>query len=340
MPLPFNAQPFRKKLLAWYQTHKRDLPWRRTQNPYAIWLSEIMLQQTQVATVIPYFERFLARFPDFKSVAESPEADLLAHWAGLGYYNRIRQFQKAAKIIESDYQSNIPQNLDELLNLPGLGDYTARAVISIAFGKPEAVIDGNVMRVLSRLTAYAEEMRSGSAKVFFRQTADALLDRGEPGDFNQAMMELGATVCTPSNPACLLCPVNAMCKAYAEGNPQQYPMNSKKTVYRQEEWTGILSVNNEQILIRQRTADEIMAGMWEFPLVPVEQKPISNATPLKSVNHTIMNRRMRISPVLLRTTQKALGTWVGLTDLEKYPLTTITKKILKANPQIQKLLLA
>ena len=196
---------FRSQLLHWFAQNRRDLPWRRTRDPYAIWISEVMLQQTRVAAVIPYYERFLSRFPDLESLAGASETDLLAHWAGLGYYYRARNLQRAARnALEA---GTFPADYDGIRHLPGIGEYTAAAVASIAFDLPYPVVDGNVYRVLSRVLNDRTNIASGPARKHFTVLAGAILDRTRPGDFNQAIMELGATVCLPRKPLCLICPV-------------------------------------------------------------------------------------------------------------------------------------
>lgn len=347
---PFKL--FSKILLGWYNANQRPLPWRKTQDPYAIWLSEIMLQQTQVATVIPYYHRFLKLFPDIKSIANAPEQDLLQAWAGLGYYNRIRQFQKAAQKIAFKWQGRIPSTKEELQTLPGLGDYTAAAVASIAFCEPVAVVDGNVMRVLSRLFCYSEDISKAAAKKYFQEKALSLLDPKNPGDFNQAMMELGATLCTPQKPKCLLCPVQKFCKARNQANPENFPVKLKKTTYVNEQLVAFVFQQNDAFFLRKRTTKEIMPGMWEFPLLPCpilknspSLKTIQNLIaknhwpaslnslikPLKPIRHTIMNRRLKIFPFLLKTKKENKvqknSIWISKRKLSLLPLTTITKKI-------------
>src|SRR6201988_312658 len=216
--LPASSFPrFRKNLLAWFAKFRRDLPWRRSKDPYRIWLSEIMLQQTRVTAVIPYYEKLLARFPDIQSLAEAPEEEVLRLWSGLGYYSRARNLQKAAQQIVARHDSKFPDRLEEVLALPGIGNYTAAAILSIAYGKKLAVLDGNVARVLARLGAIRGDLRSGKRWQQLQKTADSLLARRAPGDWNQAMMELGATLCTPRSPQCLLCPVSDFCQARKHG---------------------------------------------------------------------------------------------------------------------------
>src|SRR6266446_7475314 len=204
---------FRKNLLAWFAEFQRDLPWRRTCDPYRIWLSEIMLQQTRVAAAIPYYERFLERFPSVEALARAPREEVLRLWSGLGYYSRARNLQKAAQEIIAKHNGVFPSNPAEALALPGIGAYTAAAILSIAYRKKHAVLDGNVARVIARLNAVPGDLRANGTWQKLQGTADYLLDEKSPGDWNQAMMELGATLCTPRSPQCLLCPVSEFCNA-------------------------------------------------------------------------------------------------------------------------------
>lgn len=212
-----NAAPFRARLLAWYDSHARDLPWRKSRDPYRVWLSEIMLQQTRVAAVISHYREFLRRFPTVERLAAARESSVLAAWSGLGYYRRARMLHAAAKCIAGELHGEFPRTADGLKQLPGIGRYTAAAVASIAFGEPVAVVDGNVERALSRF--FASDL--SQQKIW--QSAETLLDRSRPGDFNQAMMELGATVCTPRTPSCLTCPVMDLCATRGERPPGPKP---------------------------------------------------------------------------------------------------------------------
>ncbi len=219
---------FRNQLLAWFRQFQRDLPWRRTKDPYRIWISEIMLQQTRVAAVIPYYERFLARFPDVRSLAEAPEEEVLRLWSGLGYYSRARNLQKAAQQIVALHGGEFPKEEEAALALSGIGPYTGAAILSIAFDAKHAVLDGNVARVLARLGAIRGDLRESRRWQSLQKMAGELLEPKSPGDWNQAMMELGATVCTPRAPQCLLCPVAKFCRARQSGDPESFPEKRKK----------------------------------------------------------------------------------------------------------------
>jgi A/G-specific adenine glycosylase len=323
-----QVHSLRQELLTWFERHQRDLPWRKTRDPYRIWLSEIMLQQTRVAAVIPYFERFLARFPTVESLADVPEADLLSHWAGLGYYYRARNLQKAAQAIV--LAGAFPASYEALLMLPGIGDYTAAAVASIAFDLPHAVLDGNVFRVLSRLFADRTNIADARGKKHFAILADRLLDRENPAAFNQAMMELGATICLPKSPQCLLCPVAFCCKAREQNQTADLPVKivEKKSV--RIERTLYWIQRADRILAWQRPADSrLMPGFWELP----EQEQIPDAAVgrlLGAFKHgiTIYDYRFRVvsaaAPVSLGMCQ-----WVSLDEMEALPLSTIFRKAMR-----------
>jgi len=318
----------RQELLIWFQRHRRDLPWRRTRDPYRIWLSEIMLQQTRVAAVIPYFEKFLARFPTVESLASAPEADLLSHWAGLGYYYRARNLQKAARSIVR--AGAFPATYEALLTLPGIGEYTAAAIASIAFDLPHAVLDGNVFRVLSRLFADRTNIADAAGKKHFAALADQVLDRDNPAAFNQAMMELGATICLPKSPQCLLCPLAFCCQAREQNQASDLPVKivDKKSV--KVERTLFWIERAGELLAWQRPAESrLMPGFWELP--ELAQLPDAAAGPLLgSFKHgiTIYDYRFRLvsadPPTVLGPYQ-----WLRLDALETLPLSTIFRKAIR-----------
>src|SRR5580693_4905169 len=228
MPESRDLAEIRKQLLGWFRKYRRELPWRLNKDPYRIWLSEIMLQQTRVAAVIPYYERFLERFPNIRALAEAPEEEVLRLWSGLGYYSRARNLHKAAKQIVAEHGEHFPTRLDEALALPGIGNYMAAAILSIAYGERLAVLDGNVARVLARLGALRGDLRESRRWQELQKVADAYLDPESPGDWNQAMMELGATLCTPKSPQCLLCPVMQFCEGRKLGIAESLPEKRKK----------------------------------------------------------------------------------------------------------------
>src|SRR5713226_9235291 len=279
---------FRKQLLGWFRQFQRDLPWRRTRDPYRIWLSEIMLQQTRVAAAIPYYERFLQRFPDVHSLAAAPPEEVLRLWSGLGYYSRARNLQKAAQQIVAKHAGQFPQRTEDALALPGIGNYTAAAILSIAFGEEYAVLDGNVARVLARLGAIRGDLRGPQCWQALQETADGLLEPESPGDWNQAMMELGATLCTPKSPQCLFCPVAPFCEGRKLGIAESLPEKRKKraTVEVLLEIPVFLDAKEQTLLLpppkntKEKTlADHVptlLSNMWHFPTLAVTTKPDRN----------------------------------------------------------------
>ncbi|MBV9678844.1 MAG: A/G-specific adenine glycosylase [Acidobacteriaceae bacterium] len=320
-----EIQKFQNSLLRWYSVHQRDLPWRRTRDPYAIWISEIMLQQTRVAAVIPYYERFLQKFPDFRALAAAPEQELLAYWAGLGYYYRARHMQKAAQKIAG--KGAFPNSYDEIRSLPGIGEYTAAAVASIGFNLPHAVVDGNVYRVLSRIFNDSTNIASSRARKHFASLAETVLDRRQPGTYNQALMELGATVCLPKKPQCLLCPVASVCRARAQGTQDTLPVKIKPQKSVGEERTLFLVEQGDSILLWQRPADSrLMPGFWELP----ERAHLPEAVPCRlvgSFRHGITFHDYRFE-LREATVDGDVGDcrWVAKTELPCLPLSTIVRK--------------
>jgi A/G-specific adenine glycosylase len=323
-----TLKEFRRSLLNWFGQQKRDLPWRRSKDPYAIWVSEIMLQQTRVAAATPYFERFLARFPDYLALAAASEEEVLRQWAGLGYYYRARNMQKAAALMVE--LGGFPRNHAAILTLPGVGEYTAAAVASIAFDLPHAVVDGNVVRVVSRLFA------ANPGRKQITEIAGALLDRKQPGDFNQAMMELGATLCLPKNPQCLLCPAAKMCRARKLGLQQEFPAQKVKAKNLEIERELFWIERNGKVLAWQRRADaRLMPGFWELP----ERDHLPDAEPgheMGGFRHGITVHNYRITVWRTAAPADCGGChWLEIGELDDLPLSTIFKKALKVveNPK-------
>jgi A/G-specific adenine glycosylase len=262
---PSQLRRFRRRLLGWYATTRRDLPWRHFHDPYAIWVSEVMLQQTQVKTVIPYFERFMRRYPDVAALARADLQDVLKSWEKLGYYARARNLHSAAQELVSAHGGILPQDPAELRKLPGIGEYMSAAISSIAFGGAHAVVDGNVRRVLSRLFTIEAPINSTAAARACRAHAEAILDSRRPGDFNQATMELGATVCLPREPQCDVCPISLFCGAKAAGQQHAFPVRGKrKSIPTYHVAVGIVR-RRGRILITRRTPSGLLGGLWEFP---------------------------------------------------------------------------
>lgn len=253
-------------LIDWFRQNKRSMPWRQTSDPYKIWISEIMLQQTQVNTVIPYYERFLEQFPTVGALAKAQQQSVLKTWEGLGYYSRARNMHKAAQEVVSNYNSEFPNSYDELLNLKGIGPYTAAAVSSIAFNRKQAVVDGNVIRVMSRYFGIKDDVRRSKVKSDIQEIADSIIPGESPGDFNQAVMELGATICTPKNPECSSCPLSIDCVAYKTAETEIIPYKSpRKKVPHHQIGVGIIENSKGELLIALRPDDAMLGGLWEFP---------------------------------------------------------------------------
>lgn len=259
------AANFRKKLLDWYQKHKRDLPWRRSRDPYAIWVSEIMLQQTQVATVIPYYERFLKKFPTIAALARAEEEEVLALWAGLGYYRRAKLLQRGARAVAERHGGRLPDDPEALRELPGIGPYTAGAIASIAFQRPSPLVDGNVVRVLSRVFARKGHAKDARLQKEIWALAADLVDPKHPGDFNQALMELGATLCRVALPSCERCPVQGLCAAHRAGEPEAFPESPppQKTLRLQR--AAAVALRGESVLLVKPRAARWFQGLWGLP---------------------------------------------------------------------------
>ncbi len=323
---------FRLNLLQWYDRNARDLPWRQSRDPYAIWVSETMLQQTRVSVVIDYYTRFMSRFPTLQSLAQAEESEVLALWSGLGYYRRARALYESAKAVMTEHGGEIPKTAAALSRLPGVGVYTAAAVASIAFGEPVAAVDGNVERVLTRY--FGHEPVPGVARSGeLRRAAEHLVDPERPGDFNQAMMDLGAAVCLPKGPLCLTCPVREGCATRGEHTvPRTRKMLSRKTslaLIQRRQWP------RAEVLLQRRPANAPqMPNMWELPLIKEGQE--SEDMLLLTVRHSITNTNYYVTVYgLTMTEQKLLArdvaerVWVPVLDLPEQPLTGLTRKILK-----------
>jgi A/G-specific adenine glycosylase len=322
-----TVQVLRRKLLAWYQKSRRDLPWRATRDPYRIWLSEIMLQQTRVETVLPYYDAFLARYPDVAALAAAAEAEVLALWSGLGYYSRARNLLRAARQIAG--ASAFPSDFAGLRTLPGVGDYTAAAVASIAFNLPLAAVDGNVLRVLARLYNDEGDIGSPLTRRRFQLLAQETLDARHPGEFNQAMMELGATLCLPRNPRCPSCPVRTSCGAQAAGRAAELPIKLKRQEARSETLSVAVIRREGLVLMRQRPADASrMAGFWELPH-PEDLPGLAGIRQHGSFRHTIVNTVFEVQVCTGTLRRPPNGTqWTDPLH-NGTPVTTISRKALE-----------
>ena len=313
-----QLRSFRRALLRWYDVHRRELPWRSDRDPYRVWVSEIMLQQTRVAVVLEHYARFLRRFPTAQSLATAREASVLALWSGLGYYHRARHMHQAAKVIARERCGGFPRTASEWSELPGIGRYTAAAIASIAFGEAVAVVDGNVERVLQRL------LGANYTGAELWHAAEVLLARQRPGDFNQAMMELGATICTPRAPQCLVCPVVSLCKTRGAGERSAAPARRRQDV------NYALVRHGSRVLLVQRSGDSsLMAGMWELPALTAEQ--VNGSAPLLRLKLSITNTDYRVRIFEIGPEQFGWfcsAKWFSMPQCLRLPLTGLVRKVL------------
>jgi len=308
-----DVTQLRHNLLSWYDQNRRDLPWRNGRDPYRIWVSEIMLQQTRVAAVLPRYERFFRRFSSVEKLAKAREASVLAEWSGLGYYRRARNLRAAARIVVS--AGKFPQNAEAWRKLPGIGRYTAAAIASIAFDEAVAVLDGNVERVIRRLLG-----KAGTTAQYWR-TAQKLLDNSRPGDFNQAIMELGATVCVPGQPLCVQCPIQSFCRTRGRGSGL-----SRKPRQQKREIAYELALSNSSVrLVRRSKSATLMPSMWELPPCAITNE---SDMILFSLRHSITNTDYTVRVIKRANVSSIAGLWVKADRAAQLPLTGLTKKIL------------
>jgi len=338
-----------ERLLKWYEANKREMPWRETGDIYSVWVSEIMLQQTQVKTVIPYYRRFLERFPAVVDLAGGTEQEVLKLWEGLGYYSRARNLHRAAIRVMDDYDGIVPGGLAEFITLPGVGPYVSAAVLSITRGLPLPVVDGNVMRVFARFEAMGDDIRKGGTRTFIYNYLERIIPHDVPGDFNQAMMELGALVCTPSSPRCVECPLAEGCRALADGTIESFPYKSptaKAPTYHVS--VGIIlrrGVKGDRFYIQKRPSKGHLGGLWEFPGGKAEagETPeqalirecreelgcgVEIVESLPVVRHAYSHFKIEMSPFICRLESgggepRALENqefkWIGMDELDDYP---------------------
>jgi len=344
---------FRDNLIDWFRAHQRDLPWRNSGDWYPIFLSEFLLQQTQIEQALPYFKKFINRYPQLSDLADASEYDVLALWSGLGYYTRARNLLKSAKIIEAQYGGQFPRDYQSALSLPGIGAYTAAAILSIAFNLPHAVVDGNVERVMSRLFCLNDDIRLSKTKKQITQIVQVLLDKKQPGLFNEALMELGALICRPRAPLCSDCPLNSFCRAYQSNRVEQFPYKSAPALKKQlKQYVLVLSSQNK-FLIVQRPPNGLLASMWEFPTLMVNHFRYSKARigelirekykcPVGRLNkgqvykHTYSHIRLTFVPLLVKVDSAdfhyqeyySAMNWRSLSELSEEPLHNAHKKIL------------
>lgn len=334
-------------LLDWFAANARDLPWRRTRDPYAIWVSEIMLQQTQVKTVIPYWERWMRELPTIETLAKARAEKIHKLWEGLGYYTRVRNLQRAAQQIVAQHAGKFPENFDYILALPGIGRYTAGAISSIAFDQPRPIVDGNVIRVLTRVFGITGDPREKKTNALLWQLAEELVlqssrtTRHAPccSHFNQSLMELGALVCTPRSPQCAVCPIKKLCAAQKENLQEQLPNLPKREAATEQRFIAFIVERDGNYLVRQRPADAVNAHLWEFPnmeATTVRQKSaapfqVVSASPLCTIKHSITRYRITLEAwraKLEETSPNVLGRWLSLSQLHKLAFTSAHKKVL------------
>jgi A/G-specific adenine glycosylase len=320
---PAAARRLRAPILRWYRREKRDLPWRRTADAYAIWVSEAMLQQTTVAAVVPYWERFLGRFPDAAALASSDEEEVLALWSGLGYYRRARALREGALVVMERHGGRLPDEVQALMALPGIGRYTAGAIASVAFGRETPVVDGNVKRVFSRLFAIRGE--GAAAERAYWSIAEALVPGATPGDWNQAVMELGATVCTPRAPRCPACPVAGRCKARALGRIAAFPARATPRPTRVVPVAVIWLERRGRVLLERRVASGPLRGAWDLPAAVVDagEDPGRAIVQALSARHGL---RLRARRVLLRAKHAILATRLAIDVIEAAPAAAVPRR--------------
>jgi A/G-specific adenine glycosylase len=312
-------------LLQWYKNNKRDLPWRNTQDPYSIWISEIILQQTRVAQGLPYYTKFINAFPTINEFSNASEDEILKLWQGLGYYSRARNMHKAAKYIVQNHQSTFPNNITDLLKIPGIGKYTANAIGSMAFDLKVVVVDGNVYRVISRLLAIDEDISKNSTYSTFYSAALQLMNNASPAEFNQAMMELGALICTPKSPNCAICPLQILCIANSKHMQTAFPVNLKKVKIKNRYFNYVVLIANNRTLVYQRTNNDIWKNLWEFPLFetpnpitnPIEIIALINENVVKNAN-LVFKESVNFKHVL--THQNIFATFWVFTTTKVNPL--------------------
>ena len=355
-----QVDEIRRKLLTWYEVEARDLPWRRTHDPYAIWISEVMLQQTRVETVLSYYARFLERFPTVSELAEASMDDVLKAWEGLGYYRRAHNLRRAARIVVDEHRGQLPESVPELRRLPGIGPYTAAAIASIAFGLDEPVLDGNVVRILARLFRIPGDPAKAAVRESLRREAQLLVSRGEASRLNQALMDLGARICLPRSPRCHECPIADHCDAHYTGQEILYPQRrARKTIPHVDivggiVWDGEPFAPGARHLIAKRNADDMLGGLWEFPGGRVEEGEtfeealvrelreelgidVEVVSPFVGIDHAYTHFRITLHTYHCRhvggeprAIDCADWAWIRTDELDAYAFPTADRRILDA----------
>lgn len=343
--MPDRLEEIGAKILAWYKANRRDLPWRKTKDPYKIWISEIMLQQTRVDTVMGYYHRFLERFPDIAALARAEEDEVLTVWQGLGYYSRARNLHRAAGLMVSQYGGRFPDTYEEVRKLPGVGDYTAAAVLSIAFERPHAAVDGNVLRVVSRLEELEEDITRAVTKRKVSAIVTRMIPKQDAGDFTQAMMEHGALVCIPVQPLCAECPVQCFCAAYASGRQNELPVKKKAGTVKEFHMQVAVVREQGRILLEHRREETLLAGMWGLPLVEAGSRSseelfyekyglkLSHRRNLGSATHVFTHQIWKMEAVFYKLQEESSFSpvlyWAEESKLENYAIPTAFKRVLR-----------
>ncbi len=341
MNYPYVTE-FRQSLVEWFEKEKRDLPWRHTKDPYKIWVSEVMLQQTRVDTVIPYYNRFMESFPTLELLAEAPQEYLLKHWEGLGYYSRARNLQAGVREVLESYGGIVPDNRHEISKLKGIGPYTAGAILSIAYNKPEHAVDGNVMRVLSRVLNIHDDIALPKTKKIFEAAVAELIDPENASSFNQGLMELGALICSPTSPKCLLCPVREYCTAFNEGEPENLPIKSKKVKMKHISYDVFVCEDEDgRILMEQRPEEGLLANMWQFPMVEQEDDSLIKFAqhhelnvqahqPILTFKHIFSHLTWHVNAYYMKSKTAEKGEWLTREQIELLPMPVPMLKIWQA----------
>lgn len=344
-----NINAFQNDLINWFQSEQRELPWRENQDPYRVWVSEIMLQQTKVDTVIPYFLNFMTKFPTISDLAVAEEQEVLKAWEGLGYYSRARNLQHAVREVATIYNGKVPSDPKQLADLKGIGPYTKGAILSIAYDIPEPAVDGNVMRVLSRILRIEEDIAKPKSRRLFERVVNEVISKENPSSFNQGLMELGALVCTPKSPSCLLCPVQSHCKAFHDGVETQLPIKSKaKKQKRMAYYAFAISNKQGEYVIEQRPETGLLASMWQFPMVLKEDVDEEHITTwleqrygvtvtvdkrLKPIKHIFSHIiwEMEVIQLYVATNEMELkgARFVNINKLEQYPFPVPHQKLVE-----------
>ncbi|MEE6452453.1 A/G-specific adenine glycosylase [Gottfriedia acidiceleris] len=353
----FPKNDFKNNLVNWFLAEQRDLPWRKNKDPYRVWVSEIMLQQTRVDTVIPFYNKFMQNFPTIADLANAEEEKVLKAWEGLGYYSRARNLQSAVREVHEEYSGKVPDTPELISKLKGVGPYTAGAILSIAYGKPEPAVDGNVMRVLSRILTIWEDIGIPKNRKIFEQAVRALISHEDPSAFNQGLMELGALICTPTNPACLLCPVREQCLAFETGVVTELPIKSKKKAPKPINLAvGVIRNSNNKYLIQQRPSSGLLANMWEFPTAELQSTMLSKSDTLSFFlnqesqlvveglsyqfniehifSHLVWKMEVYVGKAINEGSLSSNQKWVTLDECKELPFPVVHQKIYQ---QIEKL---